>query len=89
MPSAAAPEYKDRFVEAVVTHKENGTYVVITDQGAGFNWRRYMMIEPSRAKDNHGRGIAQANAISFDKLTYNEQGNQAIGFVSKTKDIEW
>lgn len=85
----AAPEYKDRFVEAVVTHKDNGVYVVITDQGAGFNWRRYMTIEPSRAKDNHGRGIAQANAISFDKLTYNERGNQAIAYVSKTQKIEW
>lgn len=83
------PEYKDRFVEAVITHKDNGIYVVITDQGQGFNWRRYMAIEPSRATDNHGRGIAQANAISFDKLTYNEQGNQAIAFVNKNQKIEW
>lgn len=85
----AADEYKDRMVEAVITHKDNGVYVVITDQGAGFNWRRYLNIEPARAKDNHGRGIAQANAISFDKLTYNEQGNQAIAFVSKNQKIEW
>lgn len=84
-----ALEYKDRLVEAVITHKDNGVYVVITDQGPGFNWRRYLNIEPSRAKDNHGRGIAQANAISFDKLTYNEQGNQAIAFVSKNQKIEW
>ncbi len=83
------PEYHDRFAEAVITHKDNGVYVVITDQGPGFNWRQYMSIEPSRAKDNHGRGIAQANAISFDKLTYNEQGNQAIAFVNKEKQIEW
>lgn len=83
------PEYQGRSVEAVITHKDNGIYAVITDQGAGFQWRRYMGIEPSRAKDNHGRGIAQANALSFDKLTYNEQGNQAIAFVSKTKQIQW
>lgn len=84
-----APEFKDRYVEAVITHKDNGVYVVITDQGPGFNWRRFLNIEPSRARDNHGRGIAQANAVSFDKLTYNEQGNQAIAFVSKTQKIEW
>lgn len=83
------PDYKDRFAEAVVTHKDNGIYVVVTDSGTGFNWRRYMSIEPARAKDNHGRGIAQANAVSFDRLTYNEQGNQAIAFVSKTGQIEW
>jgi len=82
-------EYQGRFVEAVITHKDNGVYAVITDQGAGFNWRRFMNIEPARAKDNHGRGIAQANALSFDKLTYNEKGNQAVAFVSEEKQIQW
>lgn len=84
-----ASEYAGKFVEAVVTHNENGIYAVVTDQGPGFNWKRYMTIEPSRARDNHGRGIAQANALSFDKLTFNEAGNQAIGFVSKTPPIRW
>lgn len=83
------PEYKDRFAEAVITHKDNGIYAVIADPGAGFQWRQYMTIEPSRARDNHGRGIAQANALSFDKLTYNESGNQAIAFVGKTPPLQW
>ena len=83
------PEYQNRKVEAVITHKDNGVYAVITDQGNGFNWKRYMTIEPARAKDNHGRGIAQANALSFDKLTFNEKGNQAIAYVSKTPQIQW
>lgn len=82
-------EYADRFVEALITHKDNGIYAVITDQGGGFNWKRYMTIEPARARDNHGRGIAQANALSFDKLTFNEKGNQAIAFVSKTPQLQW
>ena len=83
------PEYKDRFAEAVITHKDNGIYAVIADPGPGFHWRQYMAIEPSRARDNHGRGIAQANALSFDKLTYNESGNQAIAFVGKTPPLQW
>jgi len=83
------PEYHGRYAEAVVTHKDNGIYAVISDQGKGFNWKRYMHIEPSRAKDNHGRGIAQANAISFDKLTYNETGNQVVAYVSKTAQLNW
>ena len=83
------PEYQGKMVEALITHKDNGVYAVITDQGEGFNWRRFMTIEPSRAKDNHGRGIAQANALSFDKLTYNEKGNQAIAFVNKNSQIVW
>ncbi len=85
----ALPDYASRYVEAVITHKDNGIYAVITDQGNGFNWKRYLTIEPSRAKDNNGRGIAQANAISFDKLTFNEKGNQAIAFVSKAPQIQW
>ncbi len=82
-------KYKDRVVEAVITQKDDGIYLVITDEGPGFDWNRYMTIDPSRAGDTHGRGIAQARAVSFDKLTYNEKGNQVIGFVSKNQLLEW
>lgn len=82
-------EYKDMFVEAVFSRKENGTYVVISDPGPGFDWQRYMKIDPARSGDAHGRGIAQANAISFDKLTFNETGNQAIAFVDKNISLRW
>lgn len=83
------PEYKDRFVEALVTRKDDAVYVVITDQGNGFQWKKYLSIEPSRASHNHGRGIAQANALSFDRLTFNEKGNQVIGYVNLHSHIEW
>lgn len=83
------PDYAGRTVEALITRKEDGIYIVITDQGKGFDWRQYMSIEPSRANDNHGRGIAQARAMSFDRLTFNESGNQAIAFVSGIQEINW
>lgn len=82
-------EYQNRWAEAVITCKEDGVYAIITDQGSGFPWKRYMTIEPARAKDNHGRGIAQANALSFDRLVYNEKGNQAIAFVRRETRLEW
>lgn len=81
--------YSRRIAEAVITQKEDGTYLVITDEGPGFDWHRYMTIDPSRAGDTHGRGIAQAKAISFDKLTYNEKGNQVIALVNKARQLEW
>ncbi|MBP7722171.1 MAG: response regulator [Alphaproteobacteria bacterium] len=81
--------YGSRTAELIITRKEDGFYAIITDQGNGFNWKRYMTIEPARAGDNHGRGIAQANAVSFDKLTYNQQGNQAIAFVGGSPQLEW
>lgn len=82
-------EYRNKTAEATIVRKDGGIYAIITDQGHGFSWRKYMVIDPSRAGDNHGRGIAQANAISFDKLTYNETGNQAIAFVSGNERLEW
>jgi CheY-like chemotaxis protein len=83
------PEFRNRVAELIVTHKNDGYYAIITDAGQGFNWRHYMIIDPARAGDNHGRGIAQARAMSFDKLTYNEQGNQAVGFVGSTPPLDW
>ena len=83
------PEHAGKRALATVAHKEDGTYVVVEDQGEGFQWQKYMQIDPARAADNHGRGIAQANTISFDKLKYNQRGNQAIAFVGSGKQLEW
>ncbi len=81
--------YKNRKAEVVIARKTDGIYLVLTDQGKGFDWRRYMTIDPSRAADSHGRGIAQARATSFDRLTFNEQGNQAVAFVGYEVTLEW
>lgn len=83
------PQNENKFATATVAHKDNGTYVVIEDQGDGFDWKNFLKIDPARAGDNHGRGIAQANSVSFDKLTYNEKGNQAVAFVGNEKQLEW
>jgi hypothetical protein len=44
--------------------------------GAGFAWQPFLEIEPSRATQGSGRGIAKANLISFDELIYQGKGNQ-------------
>lgn len=84
----ALPENAVLMAEAVITNKPHGIYATITDPGTGFSWESYMAIEPSRARNSHGRGIAQANAFSFDKLTYNDTGNQAIAYVSRTAQLQ-
>jgi CheY-like chemotaxis protein len=83
------PEHEHKFATATVVHKIDGTYVIIEDQGQGFEWKNFLHIDPARAGHNHGRGIAQANTMSFDKLTYNERGNQAAAFVGINKQLEW
>jgi CheY-like chemotaxis protein len=81
--------HRDKIATATIAVKEQGIYVVIEDQGDGFEWRKYMSIDPSRASDSHGRGIAQAYALSFDKLTYNEKGTQAVALVSHEAQLQW
>lgn len=73
------PAYAARMVEMTLTREEDGLYVVITDQGPGFDWKNYINIDPARAGQKHGRGIALAKSLSFEKITYNEAGNQVIG----------
>ncbi len=70
------PEYKDKTVTVIFEKKKNTYYLQITDQGKGFNWKSFLEFDPSRASHNHGRGIAMANMIAFDRLVYNERGNQ-------------
>lgn len=83
------PEHENKTALVTIAHKPDGNYVVIEDEGQGFEWRKYLKIDPSRAGDNHGRGIAQATTMSFDKLTYNQSGNQAVAFVGKAQSLEW
>ena len=75
------PEWMDRTATVVFERKENACYLQITDQGDGFFWKEFMEVDPARATHNHGRGIAMANVLSFDRLLYNDKGNQVTGMV--------
>lgn len=76
------PEHAYKTVDVIYQHKADGWYVQISDKGAGFSWKKYWHIDPARAGDGHGRGIARARLTSFDKLAYNEAGNQVTAMVS-------
>lgn len=83
------PENQDKKISIEFKREPTGLFLIIEDQGDGFNWPKYLAIDPSRAQDNHGRGIAQANIISFDNITYNEKGNQVTAFVSQEDELDW
>jgi len=70
------PEHASKHVMVQFAQDAKQLEVIICDQGAGFDWRPYLDIEPSRATDASGRGIAKANHLSFDQLTYQGKGNQ-------------
>lgn len=86
---ADLPEFSAKRVNVHFRRTDEGMEVQITDEGKGFDWRSYLQIDPSRASDNHGRGIAQANSVSFDRLTFNSVGNQVTGFVRGEPELDW
>lgn len=70
------PKYQDRIVK-VTCSKANGKLCIrIEDQGQGFDWQPYLEINPERAFDSHGRGIAMAKMLSFEEVEYIGCGNQ-------------
>lgn len=85
----AWPENVGRQVKVTFRRSGDEVSVTIRDQGDGFDWRQYLDLDPARAMDNHGRGIAQANMHSFDRLDYNDVGNQVIAVVSLADGLDW
>ena len=80
------PENMDKYVEVRFSRLSDEIQVKIQDQGLGFNWRNFLHIDPSRVSDTHGRGIAMAKALSFDRLEYNEKGNEAMAVVQTSSE---
>ena len=60
--------------------------VVIRDEGQGFDWQQYLDMDPARAFDTHGRGIAMSRMISFDAVEYRGNGNEVEVTVSIAAD---
>lgn len=70
------PENRNKYAEIHYCREESEIFVSVKDQGSGFDWRRYLEIEPERATHNHGRGIAMARALSFDSMEFQGNGNE-------------
>jgi len=85
----AMPEFAYRRVTVEFRRGETEVTAVIRDEGNGFDWRSFLNVDPSRAMDNHGRGIAQANLHSFDRLDYNNIGNEVTAVVSLEEELDW
>lgn len=82
-------QYEERRVHVHLECSDQKISVSIKDEGSGFAWKNYLEIDPARALDAHGRGIAQANKISFDELLYNDQGNVVTAISKVGSGIKW
>lgn len=70
------PENINKKIEVHYRNDNDRITLKITDEGKGFDWQKYMEIDPNRATDPHGRGIALSKMMSFDELRYMGEGNQ-------------
>lgn len=83
------PENRQKNAEIVIARRPEGVFIVITDPGPGFDWKSWTSIDPARARDTHGRGIAKARSVSFDSLAYNAAGNQVALHVRDVAPVKW
>jgi CheY-like chemotaxis protein/anti-sigma regulatory factor (Ser/Thr protein kinase) len=77
----ALPENASKHAEVSFERSDGCIRFVIRDQGNGFEFQRYMQVDPHRAFDTHGRGIAMANRLSFSHLEYRGCGNEVVGTI--------
>ncbi len=75
------PENAGKRAEVAFERNEENIRFVIRDHGKGFDWQRYMQVDPQRAFDTHGRGIAMANRLSFSHIEYRGSGNEVVGTI--------
>jgi CheY-like chemotaxis protein len=78
----ARPEFGDRSVQVRVSRRPGLLEFTVTDEGAGFDWQRYLDFDPERAADPNGRGIAMARLLSFARIEYQGRGNIVQAVVS-------
>lgn len=76
----------DNVLKRVKVQVKNLRYEIrffIQDQGNGFEWQSFLELSPDRAFDAHGRGIAVAKKLSFDRIKYIGKGNRVLAVIRK------
>jgi CheY-like chemotaxis protein/anti-sigma regulatory factor (Ser/Thr protein kinase) len=71
-----SPENANKYVTVAYAKNKNEIILNIKDEGKGFDYHRFLEFDPNRSTDNHGRGIAFANNLSFDYIEYKGCGNE-------------
>ncbi|QIK37622.1 response regulator [Caldichromatium japonicum] len=79
------PAQAGRYALIEVERQPDHLRFVIRDQGKGFDWQRYLDLDPARAFDSHGRGIAMARHLAFASLEYRGSGNEVWATVDLTR----
>lgn len=70
------PEYKDKYVHVEFSKTAEKLTVIITDQGKGFNFEKYLELDKARLFHSHGKGLIMARKLYFDHLEFTPPGNK-------------
>ena len=70
------PKHRHKTVDVQFKKTETEFIIQITDQGAGFDSKKVIDLNPERLLDTHGRGIMMARNLVFKDLVYSPKGNQ-------------
>jgi phosphoserine phosphatase RsbU/P len=73
-----APENRDKAVTVEFERIAGDVRITVRDHGQGFDWRKYMELDPARAFSAHGRGIVMARRLCFDTVEYRDPGNEVV-----------
>ncbi len=68
------PEYRDRRARVDLERVANALEITILDEGKGFDFERYLVLDKSRLFDAHGRGILLASTML--QIAYSPPGNR-------------
>nr|WP_240905662.1 response regulator [Thiorhodococcus mannitoliphagus] len=77
----ADPGQADRYATVELERGAQQLSFTISDQGTGFEWQKYLDLDPARAFDSHGRGIAMARHLAFSSLEYQGSGNRVRAII--------
>lgn len=68
--------YRDRYVTVNFKHSGEWLEVEILDEGKGFDFDKYLVMDKKRMFHSHGKGIIMASNLYFDELKYSAPGNR-------------
>ncbi|MCU7939284.1 MAG: response regulator [gamma proteobacterium symbiont of Bathyaustriella thionipta] len=67
---------KNKKVRVSFKRESHINRILIEDEGTGFEWQNFLELDPKRAFDSHGRGIAMARISSLDEINFQGGGNK-------------
>jgi len=79
---ALLPENAGKRVKVSFLRQTEQIVLRVADQGQGFSWQDFLEMDPQRAFDPNGRGIALARMLSFSNICYEGCGNTAVATIA-------